>query len=175
MKNTQNLSRNSQVLLSLSALPEKILALHGTENLSEFVLYELCHQNCFDIPKAAFFSGNPDVNCFKGVAGYNRAEHQQQASLWDDPDHFTDFMKENSFNKKVRSVNQCAVQGGCKKAHDYLDDIAHQLDVRELGYHRFPVKHGNHGVLVYDKQDTHLEDMQIFARGACFLGFCPIF
>jgi hypothetical protein len=175
MKNTLNLSRNSEVLHALSALPEKMLRLHGTENVSEFVLYELCHKNCFNLPKAAFFVDNPDFNCFKGVAGFNKKEHEETVSLWDDPEAFTHFMANNNFNKQVRSINQCSGQAKQQAHEKLLADIAHQLDVRDLGYHRFPLKHGNNGFIMYDKHEVDMNDLEMVSRGACLLGFCPIF
>jgi hypothetical protein len=178
MKNTEILSRNTEVLRSLSTLPEKILRLHGTENVSEFVLYELSHEHCFNLPKAAFFVDNPDFKCFKGITGFNKKDHPEYVSLWDEPEKFTDVMKNNSFNQKVRSINQCTAaheQQAHKNPEHYLEDIAHQLDVRDLGFHRFPLKHGNHGLFVYDRHEADIPDMQVFARGACFLGFCPVF
>lgn len=175
MKNTLNLSYNSEVLQALSALPEKILRLHGTDNVSEFVMYELCQEKCFNLPKAAFFVDNRDFNCFKGVVGFNKKEHPENFSLWDEPDSFSDFMAQNDFNKHVRSINQCTQQNSKDQHEKLLSDIAHQLDVRDLGYHRFPLKHGNHGFIMYDKHDAHIDDITIFNRGACLLGFCPIF
>ncbi len=178
MKNTEILSRDAQVLRSLSTIPEKILRLHGTENVSEFILYELCHENCFNMPKAAFFIDNPDFKCFKGIAGYNKKEHPEYHSLWDEPENFTQFMQNNAFNQKVRAIQQGnadQVDGKHKNPEDYLQDIAHQLDVRDLGFHRFPLKHGNQGLFVYDKHESQIEDMEVFARGTCFLGFCPVF
>ncbi|MBY0109564.1 MAG: hypothetical protein K2X90_00415 [Candidatus Babeliaceae bacterium] len=175
MKNTLNLSRNSEVLLTLSALPEKILRLHGTDNTSEFVLYELCQEHCFNLPKAAFFVDNPDFNCFKGVAGFNKEEHPENFSLWDDPESFTHFMSQNSFNKQVRSINQCTKQNTQEEKEKLFTDIAHQLDVRDLGFHRFPLRHGNHGFILYDKHESDMADLDIFSRGACLLGFCPVF
>lgn len=172
MKNTQNLNKNSETLRSLSSLPEKILRLHGAENVSEFVLYELCHPNCFNLPKAAFFIDNPDFNCFKGIAGFNKQEHPEHKTLWEEPERFTEFMKNNSFNQKVRNINHCSAN---KSAESHLTDIAHQLDVRDLGYHKFSLKHGNHGFLLYDKHDADLQDLEILSRGACVLGFCPVF
>lgn len=175
MKNTENRNRNTEVLQALTALPEKILRLHGTENVSEFILYELCHENCFNMPRAAFFVDNPDFNCLKGVAGFNKIEHPESLSLWDEPDTFSNIMQNSSFNKKVRSINQCSLSNDDPSKEGLLSDIAHQLDVRDLGYHRFALKHGNHGLIVYDKHEVSLHDHQIFERGACILGFCPIF
>lgn len=174
MKNTLNLSGNAKVFQTLSTLPEKMLKLHGTDNVSAFVLYELCHQDCFNLPKAAFFVENPDFTHFKGVAGFNKAEHTPECKLWEQPDDFTRRMAASGFNQKVRAIDQHA-----DPAHheQLLTDVAHQLDVRDLGYHRFPLKHGNNGYIVYDRHDASFseDDLAIVNRGACLLGFCPIF
>lgn len=175
MKNTQNPIHTTQVLHILSALPEKILRLHGSENVSEFVLCQLCHPSCFNIPKAAFFIDNPDFNCFKGVAGYHEKEYPQHLSLWDQPDAFTEFMSASPFNKEVRSVSLPSFHNDDRKEQQFINDMAHQLDVRDLRYHRFALKNGNHGLMLYDLHAHQPLDHEIVARGACYLGFCPVF
>ncbi len=84
-------------------------------------------------------------------------------------------MARNDFNQKVRSINQCTQHNTQDEHEKLLNDIAHQLDVTDLGYHRFPLKHGNHGFIMYDKHDGDLTDLEMFSRGACLLGFCPVF
>ena len=62
--------RHYTILNTLSKLPRKMLSLKGQENVTEFVLHELCHKNCFNLDKAAYFVDNPDFDCLKGMAGF---------------------------------------------------------------------------------------------------------
>ena len=57
----------------LSILPQQILSHSWNENMSEFVLHEICNQSVLTT-KAAFLVDNPDFDCLKGVAGYSTDE-----------------------------------------------------------------------------------------------------
>ena len=74
MANHDHLDRRHNVLHHLTHLPRKIVSLNGAENLTEFVLHDLCQSRCFNLPKAAYFVNNPDFNCIKGVAGVHADE-----------------------------------------------------------------------------------------------------
>ena len=44
------------ILNHLSTLPQKLLSVHGTENVTEFVLHDLCSAHCFDLTKSGLLS-----------------------------------------------------------------------------------------------------------------------
>src|SRR5262245_10115368 len=90
------------ILNLLSTIPQKVLSLHGTENITEFVLHELCNTHCFDFKKAAYLVDNPDFDCLKGVAGFSSDEAYPKETIWEKPELFTAHMKKAAFNKKVR-------------------------------------------------------------------------
>src|SRR5207253_3050442 len=95
--------RNAQIADRLRRLPRKILQLHGLENVTDFVLHALCSNDCFNIPKAAYFVENPAFNCLKGVVGVSTAELQGVDNIWTSPDQFMQMIAQSSFNQKVRS------------------------------------------------------------------------
>ena len=49
------------VLNTISRLPRKMLSLKNQENITEFVLHDLCNKKCFNLEKAAYFVDNPDL------------------------------------------------------------------------------------------------------------------
>lgn len=174
MNHEQFSSRDRQILQCLSSIPKKMLAIHGTENMTEFVLHELCGNCCFNFTKAAYFVDNPDFKCSKGVAGCCLAEcYTGQERHWDAPESFSDHMKHASFNQKVRHI-----QGGHmgadvqKMAHEF----ARQLEIKNPDYHVWPLKNGNKGLLVFEHGSAHDTQVRNYLEsGLSLLSFCPIF
>ena len=55
----------------LADLPKRMVPLYDLEaigNIPEFVLHDLCHEDCFNLKKAAFLVDNPDFDSLQGVA-----------------------------------------------------------------------------------------------------------
>ena len=153
-----------------------MLLLHGRDNVIEFVLHELCHEQCFNLEKAAYVVDNPDFNCLKGVAGFARSEaYEKEADVWKNPDAFSAHMQSSPFNQKVRSFEKESL---CKKgASDdaIVSEVAQNLGLDHPSYYAWDMKHDNRGVLVYQKCDQEECDCNYLLDGLCMLGFCPVF
>lgn len=175
MTNHDHLDRRHNVLHHLTHLPRKIVSLNGAENLTEFVLHDLCQSRCFNLPKAAYFVNNPDFNCIKGVAGVHASELFQGDS-WEQPHDFSAHMKQATFNQKVRGIDQCSIIKSRNALDGLVKEIAQELDMDRYAVQLWNVKHDNQGVLIFaqDEQDEYVTEEMIHA-GACLLGFCPIF
>lgn len=171
------LERQHTMLSNLIQLPHKIVQLHGNENLPEFVLHELCHENCFNLSKVAYFVDNADFNCVRGVAGIDRAHHYgAPESIWENPQAYTDYMQSSPFNKNVKSIQTCSNKKQDKSHEQMVENIAHDLGFSNYTLCSWPLKHDNEGFLVYEKADaneTFADDYLI--KGLNLLGFCPIF
>lgn len=160
----------------LSGLPRNILGLHGRDNISEFILHELCKDDCFNLKRAAYVVDNPDFDCIKGVAGYCRPEaYKSEKSIWEDPDAFSEYMKKAAFNNKTR----CFCKPSCVKKGESDKEIAKQV-AQELGFlnpsfYAWKMKHDNHGLLLYEKVDDQECDCDYLIDGLCLIGFCPVF
>lgn len=169
-------SRQHAILTCLSCMPGRILSLSHVENVTEFVLYDLSNHECFNLEKAAFFIDNPDFDCLKGVAGFSQAEKYGQNLAWDNPEGFSEFMRSCAFNQKVRSISRSSIKHAGKDTAAAVAEIAALLDLKDYGHHIFTMKHGNEGVLVFERGKETASDVQEFIpRGACLLGFCPVF
>lgn len=170
------LTRHNNMLTLLCKLPKKILQVHGAENVTEFVLHELCDEHCFNLTRAAYFVDNPDFDCMKGVAGFSRDQAYSCKELWDKPVEFSKHMEDSQFNKLVRNM----MRGSLKKNNEQPDDIA-QTIAQELGFtnHAFcswNMKYDNAGFIVFEKadeEDTLINDHA--EHGFSLLGFCPVF
>ncbi len=174
MENPQIL-KNNAILNRLSSLPEKLLKLHETENVCEFLLHDLCDADCFDLKRAAYFVDNPDFDCLKGIAGFDATEKFVQAPIWETPELFAEHMKKAPFNQRVRGINRHSM----RKAHQADDEttgvIANLLGLRQPLYCSWEMKHDNHGLLIYEMQLSCAVPQEVVRKGACLLGFCPIY
>lgn len=166
--------RDYHILSSLSNIPKKIVTLHGTENLSEFVLHELSRPQCFNLPRVAYFVDNPDFNYCKGVAGCcTKEEYGANSCKWEAPEKFSDHMKQSSFNKKVRQINNVSSKN---KYDEVVRSIAQQLDIKNPHYHVFDLKNNNKGLLVYEHNpQNEAEISKHLQQGTALLSFCPVF
>lgn len=171
----QMLERQNQMLRYLSRLPRLMNQIHGRDNVSQFLLHELCSEPCFNLRKAAYFVDNPDFNCLRGLAGFSRDQaYAPGHGIWQDPDGFSAHMERSAFNNKVRSISHQSI----KQANDQqlLHDLAQKLDLCECANCSWNLRHDNVGFLIYEKAnpqdaavDEHLLD------GMSLLSFCPIF
>jgi hypothetical protein len=178
MKHNSSLDRDTALLKFLHKLPQKIVRIHchGLENIPEFVLHDFCHEACFNLSKAAYLVDSPDFNCCKGVAGISHHEKDFCADIhdiWQEPDRYTSFMSSSPFNGKVRSLAGESIKNGSER--DMIEKIAHQLEFSDPEYITWPMKHDNHGILIFESKNNDCDDMKEYLEhGVYFLSLCPI-
>jgi hypothetical protein len=165
------------ILHYLSHLPKKILSLKGHANAPEFVLHELCNPNCFNLSKAAFFVDSPDFDHFKGVAGFVQTEsYPLLETMWQDPTLFSQHMEQAPFNQKVRNFSHQSIKRRELDETTRLQELAQAFDFHWPVYHKWDLKHDNHGFLIYENNGRSLEGMEEYLNNSLYLfGFCPIF
>jgi len=154
MESSKELEKQHRMLSWLSRLPRRILSLHGIDNVTEFVLHDLSHKECFDLSKVAYFVDNPDFNCTKGVAGFSRQEPGSSCDIWANPKDFSAQMKESQFNKRVRELSRCSVKKDGDLHEELAKEIAHDLQFDNYAFCSWDMKHDNHGFVLYEKADT---------------------
>lgn len=169
------LMKQQAVLDRISSLPEKLLQLHTTENICEFLLYDLCDAECFDLKRAAYFVDNPDFDCLKGVAGFDAQERFVQAPIWETPELFVQHMQQAQFNQKVRSISRHSMQKLKQSDQEIIGVMAPLLGLQNPFYCSWQMKHDNHGLLIYEAELSCPIPQEIIRKGACLLGFCPIY
>lgn len=176
MKKEQVSERHYKMLDHLSHLPRRILSLSGTDNITEFVLHDLCGKECFNFSKAAYFIDNPDFNCLKGIAGFSMQNEQKCSDRWQKPDQFSDHMRGCQFNQQVRQVMRCSLKGNNESDEKIAGELAHDLGFKAHNYCSWNMKHDNHGLFLYEKaeQDDIINDDYLL-NGLCLLSFCPVF
>lgn len=177
MNREELLDKQNKMLVCLTSLPKKILLLQGMENITEFVLCDLCHECCFNFSQAAYFVDNPDFNCTKGVAGFSRKELSDKCSgIWDNPQAFSECMRGSSFNQKVRHINELSLKSCDNKTDILAKKLAEDLAFEQYLYCSWPMKHDNNGFVIFEKalpQETFADEHLL--SGLTLLSFCPIF
>lgn len=162
------------LLKCLASLPKKMLSMHGIDNLSEFVLHDLCNKNCFDFQKAAYFIDNPDFDYLKGIAGFNSEKNFDHETSWENPKSFSDHMKQCNFNQKVRSMEMPSIKRSNKLEEELVEEICIKLGFDNSSYYCWNLKHDNHGVFIFEKpEDYNLVEEELL-HALCLFGFCPV-
>lgn len=161
----------------LKALPGKILAFRDQQNVTEFVLHELCKESCFDIAKAAYFIDNPDFNCLRGLAGFDRAELHgvNYDNIWQDSHTFSEHMRGSSFNQRVRAYAQESLRKKGQADEAIVHALAHDLDLETPGFIAWEMKNDNHGLFVFQKQKEFEDVLDDLRDALSLLSFCPLF
>lgn len=182
MHGVESLEKQNKVLHCLQCLPRKIVSLHNDHdhdhgNLSEFVLYDLCHESCFDIAKAAYLVNNPDFHCLKGITGICKHEPGyccEIKDIWQEPRKYIEYMSRSPFNQKVRSIEREHIHNGQENA--VVGEIAQQLGLERPECIKWDMKHGNNGYLIFEP-NTHTYELikQYLPETVHLLGFCPIY
>ncbi len=154
---------------------KKLTRHHHVENLSEFLLHDICDTDLFGLTKAAYLVNNPDFACLKGIVGYHYPESFQLGESWLNPKDFTDHMKNSKFNNQVRAMQ---IPAFSLKSYDYKDKIfkmAEELNMNQPLYHVWDLKHENQGIFLFEEgfdQRSHRDHLEKFLY---MLSFCPIF
>lgn len=169
------MERNAQIADNLRRLPRKMLQLHGLENVTDFVLHELCSKDCFNIPQAAYFVENPAFNCLKGIVGVSTQELQGIENIWMNPDSFVSTITQSLFHQKVRSSHYESHKNRGYSPEEMSKIIAQELGFSKYSFYAWDLKHDNHGLLICEisNQEDHAHD--ILVDGFSLLGFCPIY
>ena len=151
MKNADGAPRYQQLLKCFTQLPQEILSLNGIENVTEYVLHSLCDEGCLNLSKAAYFIDNPDFDCLKGVAGFNKQEEIYTCDIaLNDHAQFADHVNSCAFNKKVRDIT---AQSGRRANHETehtVKFLANKLGFEHPLYHTWLIKHDNYGLLLFE-------------------------
>ncbi len=169
------ISNKEYVILSrLNGLPQKMLQHHQHDNIAELVMHELCH-NCFDLNKAAYFVDNPDFDCLRGVAGYCKDDMcKVPQDIWQHADDYGVKIQASPFNQRVRGFSRASVRKESRPDHEIVEDIARELQMGDHGYFSWDMKHDNHGIFVFEKNNLASIDENQMRNALCLLGFCPI-
>jgi hypothetical protein len=167
---------NPEVMYRLMGLPHKILQYHEIDGLPQMILHELGHDTHFALDKAMYLIDNPDFDCAKGVAGYSRDECKfHRNDLWEAPDAFVADMHEATFHQQMK---QFLRNGFRRKEHDFHDpdelvELGVSMGMKSPSFFTWRMKHGNHGVLIFEGHDfSHAHHKALLEHASALLSFC---
>jgi len=176
MKQEELLARHCQLLTHLSLLPGQMVSIHGKENVTEFVLHELCHEKCFNLNKAAYIINNPHFDCFKGIAGVSRDQAMDEDNIWQASDQFTSHMGKSPFNQQVRALSGRSLKPDLELQKDIIAKFAYDLGFKNHNFSTWNMKYDNQGFFVYEtvNNDDAVTDQHL-RNSLNLLSFCPVF
>ncbi|OQA35612.1 MAG: hypothetical protein BWY54_00534 [Candidatus Dependentiae bacterium ADurb.Bin331] len=175
MKQMCDLNKHNQILRHLSEIPGRMISIHGRENVAAFVLSDLCHENGFNLTRAAFFVDNPDFDCFKGIAGVHKGDSHGISNVWQDADQYSSYMISSPFNKLIRSIEQKSMARNGHDEKEAVHKIAHELNFVQPKHYSWRMKHDNKGIFVFDHVHGELEELAEHMQNCIHLfSFCPI-
>jgi hypothetical protein len=170
-------SHKSKIHGRLCALPRTMISLHGHDNLTEFVLYTLCNDQCFDVKRAAYFVDSPDFNCLKGIAGFSHEDiSTSNQNIWSDPAAFSGYIQQAAFNQKVRSFVHESLRRKGENDSQIMQMISQELALNSPLFCSWDMKHGNHGLFLYELLNSNeILEQDDLLNGLSLLSFCPIY
>lgn len=173
----QKSSLNDKKLLTrLSDFSKHMTQHHHLENLSEFIVHDVCSPDLFCVSKAAYLVNNPDFTCLKGIAGYHTPQAFTSGDHWINQKAFTSHMKNSAFNQKVRAVqDRSLVLDGQGLENKKIYGLAEQLGIHDPMYHTWTMKHDNQGVFIFERPQDFDKGQEHLLRFLYLLSFCPVF
>lgn len=171
MEGLSQLSQKQLMLNVAATIPYKILSWYQQEcidNMTKFVVYEICSKNCFGLKKAAFFVNNPDFKWFRGIVGYQARE--DSLALTTEADII------NFFDHSLFHATTCAIEDSvCEKNNTVMiQKIADRLHMTSHHFCTLPLKHGNDGLFMYEFFNASDKiNIDIIQNIIALIGFCP--
>jgi len=170
-------TKELKLLKHLGNLRKMMVNNHELDNLSEFVLHDLCKPECFNLNKAAYFVNNPDFRCLQGMSGYHNQElaHISNDS-WSDSKKFIATMQNSSFNQQVRKNSMVNFEKGKSSELYTAQKLADDLEIHNPLYFVWDLKYANHGLFIYEspkEEDLHVK--QHLFDSLHHFSFCPIY
>lgn len=179
-KNNQNFSVEDYKLTSnLSSLLHKVLNYHDVNGLSEMVLHELGHDNCFGLKKAIYLVDNPDFDHLLGVAGFCKKDCAcHKKDLWQDPYSFQNDMKSAEYHNQIQKFLNNSLRKKDINLNDSTEvrDLGKELGIEVPEFFSWNMKHGNHGLLIFEQGEKPVKDWRkdLLSNIAALLSFCGI-
>jgi hypothetical protein len=169
-------SQEGQLVSRLLDLPRKILSHDDLEGLQQLILYELAHDDSFGFSKASYLIDNPEFNCLKGVAGYDKNECAVAGvNPWENPRGFIDSMSQAKFHQHVSSF----LNHSLCKAHDKdpeadaIQELSKNLGMQNSSFVTWRMRHGNHGILLFEAPaNAHHKNPELLHHFVALLSLC---
>jgi len=166
-----------ELVRSLVSLPHKIIKNHEVDDLAQIVLHDISHHNHLGLKKATYLIDNPDFDQLLGVAGYSEDECKfHQPDVWHESHNFSHDMRDAEFHNNMRNFLGNGLKRKDVNIHDEddLNELGTKLGLKNPSYLTWPMRHGNHGILLFEVEQPHAaHHKDILHSAAGFLSMCP--
>jgi hypothetical protein len=171
------LDAGDKVAHSILQLPHHILRYHDVDELPQLVLHDLGHESNFGLNKAAYLVDNPEFNCVKGVAGFNRDECSfHRENVWEAPHEFGGDMRDAVFHNNMKNfVQDMSVRRRDLDVHnpDDLAVLGTTLGLKNPSFFTWNMRHGNHGILLFEEgREWCARHRDLLSYAAALLSLC---
>ena len=170
-------TKETKLLKHLGNLRKMMVNNHDLDNLSEFVLHDLCTQSSFNLNKAAYFINNPDFRCLQGISGYHDKDFNSTlGDPWNNQKLFISHMKNSPFNQKVRKNSTKNFEKGKPSELYMAQKLADELEINNPSYLTWDLKHANNGLFIYEAPKIEEPYVKNHLFDSLYhLSFCPVF
>jgi hypothetical protein len=175
MKHPYDHEHYQRLLGKVGSLFKNILVSHAQDHVADFVMHDLCNESGFNLTRAAYLVDNPDFDCLQGVSGFCKDEMGQSCDIWKNRAAFEHQVQASPFNQQVKNFKHKSVRRSGESDSIAVNDIANSLQIANPVYYTWDMKHDNHGIFVYQKQDIPDAALAYLQDTVCLLGFCPLF
>lgn len=172
MNYIKHTNKEKKLLGKLGDFSKNMIQNHHLENLSEFIVHDICAKDTFNISKAAYLVNNPDFICLKGITGYHQDESFNIFPSWQSQQEFSSHMKNASFNSVVRAIDVGSIEITDDRK---IQELAHSLQMRDPVFHGWNLKNDNHGIFIFERPEDTDEVQQYLPHFLQMLSFCSIF
>jgi len=167
-----------QVVERISYLPHKILQNHHIHGLSQLILHELGHSNCFGLKRAVYLVDNPDFDHLIGAAGFCHKECEfHQPDLWKAPTSFAKDMKFAYFHNDMKKLVLPSLKRKDINLHDAneIKVLGQWTGMENPQSISWNMKHGNHGILIFEKDsDLSPWKQELLRNAVALLSLCGV-
>lgn len=169
---SSNFLGNQELMNLFYQIPHKIMKHHDVEGVAQLVLADVSRNLGFK--RASYLIDNPDFGCLKGIAGFCQNQNNND-DFWQDPQNALKVADQAAFHASIKQFlheSMQRTQGVC--ALDDLKKLGNILGISQPRVHTWKMRHGNTGILIYEKGEQGTDAEEILERATALLGLCPI-
>ncbi len=171
---------NKPIIESLCKLPHHIIKNQHQDGLAQLVLHDLAHKNAFGFKRATFLIDNPDFDHLVGAAGFCDKEcHLHDEDIWNTPPKFFKDMENGHYHNDIRKICEPSLRRQNVDLSDArnVKRLATCSGIENPSFLTWEMKHGNHGILLFDTGEKPLEVSQcsLLEQAAALLSMCTFF
>jgi hypothetical protein len=97
--------------------------------------------------------------------------------MWEEPHTFAEDMSAAEFHQNMKNFLRHGLKRKDINIHDEADlqELGTKLGLKNPAFMTWPMRHGNHGILLFESNDSHAgKKLDLLHSASGFLSLCPI-